>query len=123
MLDEGPAGEIVLARPVDGGDVRAVMGDEELGAAIGERVNHRRRSTVLAEEFELGPRPVEITGMKKGGEPVAHLLVRRLNKLREVRGAQKAVLGNETDERDVALGELERFGRLAHEAALAAGEG
>ena len=119
VLDEGTAGEIVLARPVDGGDVRAVMLDQQLGAAIGERVDHRRRAAVLAIGLELGPRPIEIAGMKEGGQPIAHLLVRRLDEFRQMRRAQEPVLGDEADERDVALGELERLRRLAHEAALA----
>ena len=120
MLDELPAGQIVLAGPVHLGGVETVL-DQQPRPAVAERIDHGRRSTAVAKSLELRPRPIEISGMKEAGQPIAYLLVRRLAQIGQVRRAQEPVLRDQPDERHVAFGQLERIGSLANEAPLASG--
>ena len=78
MLDELPAGKIVLAFPIDAG-VDAML-DEKSRAAIAEGIHHRLRSAALTIGLELRPRPVEISGMKEVRQTAADFLVRSLDR-------------------------------------------
>ncbi len=82
VLDEVAAGEIVLACPIDVGGIDAVL-DQEPRTAVAERIDHGRRSAAVAVGLELRARPVEISGMKEVREPIAHFLVRGLDRASE----------------------------------------
>ena len=60
--------------------------------------------------------------MEQAGEPIAHLLVRGLGQIRQVRRSQEPVLRDKPDKRDVTFGQLKRIGSLAYEASLASRE-
>ena len=105
MLDELPAGEIVLAFPIDVGRVDAVL-DQKFCAATAERIHHRLGAATVAVRLELRPRPVEISRMKEMREPDAHLLVRGLTELGQMRRAQEAMLSDKPDKQDVTVGQL-----------------
>lgn len=64
MLDELPAGEIILARPVDVGRVKTLL-DQQSRAAVGQRVHHGRRAAAVTVMLKLRPRPIEVAGMKE----------------------------------------------------------
>ena len=57
--------------------------------------------------------------MKEAGQTIAHLLVRGLAQIGQVRRSQEPVLRDVPHERDIAIGQLKWIGRFADEAALA----
>ena len=81
-----------------------------------ERVHHRRGAATGPVGDELGARPVEIAGVEERREALADFLVRGLGEVGEMCRAQEAMVRNQPDKLDVAVGQLEGRGLTAHEA-------
>jgi hypothetical protein len=89
VLDERATGATVVAAPLDIGEFNAVAFDQEAGAAVGERVGHRRGPGRI--EVELGARAVNVAMMEKPLEAPIHGIHRTANKRGDVGGSQEAM--------------------------------
>jgi hypothetical protein len=104
VLDELAAGKIVLASPIDLSDFWTIVLDQELGPTVAEGVDNRGGAATLAVVVELRTRPIQIAGVKEGSQAIANFLVWCLGQIRKMRRSQEAVLGDKSDECDVAVG-------------------
>ena len=114
VLDERPAGFAVLAAPLDIGEVDAVALDQETGAAVGERIDQRRRAGGRVV-VELGARPVDVAGVKEARQPVVGAVERAADQGGDVGGAQEAMPRELAHDLHVVIGQAEgrRFRRTA----------
>jgi hypothetical protein len=89
MLDEGATGLPVLAAPFD---IRrgAVAGDQQPRAAIGERVDDRRRARIWII-VELGARPIDIAGVEKPHQAIVGAVEEASDQHRDVARSQEPV--------------------------------
>ena len=114
VLDERAAGLAVLAAPFDVGEVDAVAFDQEAGAAIGKRIDDRRRAGGRVV-VELGARPVDVAGMKEARQPIVGAVERAADQRGDVGRAQEAMARELPHDLHVVVGEAEgrRFRRTA----------
>jgi hypothetical protein len=105
--DELAAGLVVLAGPVDVGVFETVLDLEKLGAAATKAIDQRRAATAADIIFELRAGPVEEAGVIERSQPLADLLRRATDKLKEMGRPQEAMAGDLADDLDIAGGDME----------------
>ena len=110
VLDEGAAGQAVLAAPFNIGKLDAVALDQEAGASVGERVHEVRRASE-GEAVELGMWPIKVARMEQPGEAVIGAIKRAADQGRDVGRSQKAMPRELADDQHVVVGNAEG-GRL-----------
>ena len=114
VLDERAAGLAVLAAPFDIGEVDAVALDQEAGAAVGERIDDRRRAGGRVV-VELGAGAVDVAGMEEARQAIVGAVERAADQGGNVGGAQEPVPRELAHDLHVVIGEAEgrRFRRTA----------
>jgi len=106
MLDEWPTGLAILAAPLDIGEIDAVPFDQEPGAAVGERIDNRRR-TRRRVIVELRARPIDVARMEEPREAIIGAIERAADESRNVGRTQEAMPRQVAHDRHVVVGDAE----------------